>query len=706
MAGNGLYKGVREIKTRSCLVVLTLSLILISSLGLASTPKAEAAVVGHFTEVEGRVDLMKGGNLPANEVKVQDPVEVGDVVRTKSLSRAQVKFVDATVLTISPESRVGVEEYMYDGSKGQRKASLEVFRGLVHTLVTKIIKVEQPDFLIKTHTGILGIRGSDIYTQPHPTSTHYYMNSGEATVKNRWSEVKGEVHLGPRQFTVVGQGLTPTTPMHFDVEDIAHLKSRLAPQSGGKGGAGGSSSGGTSSGSGKGEGGKGSGQQSSQEGKSSSGTTSSGETGGGGQSSATSGTGLTTSTAISVENLSPTSTTPASFGSVDPGSQGSSGPSGSTNPTPPAPTDPGTQNLGGTTTGTGIYIPPDTTPTPPYSPPPPPPPPQSPAVTGSVISPTFNILIQWGALARDLDLHLSGPLNGSTFHVYYANRGSTMSSPYAYLNWDNTGYSGTEIITVTRFNQPSAGNLDNLYKIFIFNFGDQRTTSTNLSNQSGVTLQLFQGGTVQGTTVVGGTALFPQPLTPPQSQPGNTWVAAQIDPATGLVSTLNYINSSGDPEKTPSELSAQSMSSASVEGGSTGNTAAAGTATTSQVSTPTAAASTNNRVLSTDDRLSRPSRSYSYLLQRGAAVGLAAGSTAGGGPTMTPQVNTVIPSTISRNVGLLSNGTVSRLSGLSAHLMSRGPVTRLMARNIPGSGATVAPRDHILRHPGALALSR
>jgi len=52
VAGNGLYKGVREIKTRSCLVVLTLSLILISSLGLASTPKAEAAVVGHFTEVE------------------------------------------------------------------------------------------------------------------------------------------------------------------------------------------------------------------------------------------------------------------------------------------------------------------------------------------------------------------------------------------------------------------------------------------------------------------------------------------------------------------------------------------------------------------------------------------------------------------------------------------------------------------------------
>ncbi len=341
VAGNGLYKGVREIKTRSCLVVLTLSLILISSLGLASTPKAEAAVVGHFTEVEGRVDLMKGGNPPATPVKVQDPVEVGDVVRTKSLSRAQVKFVDDTVLTISPESRVGVEEYMYDGSKGQRKASLEVFRGLVHTLVTKIIKVEQPDFLIKTHTGILGIRGSDIYTQPHPTSTHYYMNSGEATVKNRWSEVKGEVHLGPRQFTVVGQGLTPTTPMHFDVEDIAHLKSRLAPQSGGKGGAGG-----TSSGSGGGEGGKAT---------SGTGSTSpAGATGGGGEPGAQTSAGL------------------SSYGAGDPGAlplggtsgtggQGSQPPAGLTSPMSPANPTFGLQNAVINVTG-ALYIPPPSTP--------------------------------------------------------------------------------------------------------------------------------------------------------------------------------------------------------------------------------------------------------------------------------------------------------------------------------------------------------
>ena len=49
-------------------------LLLILVLGLTLAGGAEAAVVGHFTEVEGRVDLMKGGNLPTIPVKGQDGV--------------------------------------------------------------------------------------------------------------------------------------------------------------------------------------------------------------------------------------------------------------------------------------------------------------------------------------------------------------------------------------------------------------------------------------------------------------------------------------------------------------------------------------------------------------------------------------------------------------------------------------------------------
>ena len=65
---------------------------------------AGAEVVGRLTQVDGRVDILKGGKLPAVPLKVDDTVEPGDVIRTKSLSKAQITFIDNSLLTLSQES--------------------------------------------------------------------------------------------------------------------------------------------------------------------------------------------------------------------------------------------------------------------------------------------------------------------------------------------------------------------------------------------------------------------------------------------------------------------------------------------------------------------------------------------------------------------------------------------------------------------------
>ena len=86
-------------------VVLVLVLICSSVVG--------AEVVGRLTQLEGRVDLLKGGKLPAIPLKVNDTVEPGDVIRTKSLSKAQVTFIDNSTLTLSQEARIAIEEFKF-----------------------------------------------------------------------------------------------------------------------------------------------------------------------------------------------------------------------------------------------------------------------------------------------------------------------------------------------------------------------------------------------------------------------------------------------------------------------------------------------------------------------------------------------------------------------------------------------------------------
>jgi hypothetical protein len=207
-----------------------LGLILVLMLALLIPVAVQATVVGKLTQVEGRVDLLKKGELPALPVAVGQEIGPGDVLRTKSLSKAQIKFVDDTTLDIAPESRVAIEEYFYDAAQGKRQAVLKIFRGLVHTLVTRILQMEKPDFIMKTHTGILGVRGTDWWASLGPLHTDFYNHSGTTEVRNIYPEIPGLARMTGPQFCRVAENLPPTVPFDLTPEDFLPLQRRLSPR--------------------------------------------------------------------------------------------------------------------------------------------------------------------------------------------------------------------------------------------------------------------------------------------------------------------------------------------------------------------------------------------------------------------------------------------------------------------------------------------
>ena len=197
-------------------------------LALAWPAGAQAAAVGRFTQVTGEVDLLKQGKLPATPVKLEDRVEPGDIIRTKSQARAQVTFMDDTTMTISPGSRVAIESYMYDAAKKERNGVVQIFYGMVYTVVNRILQTEKPDFVLKTHTAIMGVRGTKWYAVLHPIATDVFNESGKVCAKNSFAEVGGEVCLKSMEFTRVGWNLPPTVPARVTKEDLLLLQRQLS----------------------------------------------------------------------------------------------------------------------------------------------------------------------------------------------------------------------------------------------------------------------------------------------------------------------------------------------------------------------------------------------------------------------------------------------------------------------------------------------
>ena len=186
--------------------------IILTIVGLAAPLTAHAAVVGRFTQVVGQVDLLKQGKIPALAAKFQDGVEPGDVIRTKTKAKAQLTMVDDSIITLAPESRLAIADYQYNPVRQERRAVLRLFRGMMQTVVNRIIKTEEPDFIIETHTATIGVRGSNPYFLLMPSFTSVYLPLGLLEVSSNNPKIPYQVMLRNMQFTQIPLGKQPFLP--------------------------------------------------------------------------------------------------------------------------------------------------------------------------------------------------------------------------------------------------------------------------------------------------------------------------------------------------------------------------------------------------------------------------------------------------------------------------------------------------------------
>ena len=129
-------------------------------------PFPAQGAVGEFTYVSGRVDVTSPGQK-ARPVKLGDEVGIGDIIRAKSSSKAEVSFVDGNLLRVAANTRVEITDYMIE--KKRSNVIFKLFRGKIQNRVKKVLgrlfgRRTANRFEVRTPTFVCGVRGTTFFT--------------------------------------------------------------------------------------------------------------------------------------------------------------------------------------------------------------------------------------------------------------------------------------------------------------------------------------------------------------------------------------------------------------------------------------------------------------------------------------------------------------------------------------------------------------
>ena len=120
---------------------------------------AQAPRIGAAGAVSGRVLAAAPG---ASERGLASGGDVfhKDAVQTDARGRLQVMLLDETVFTIGPDSKIVLDEFVYDPFTDAGKVTAQVTKGVFRFVTGKVAGRKPADMKIKIPSGTIGIRGT------------------------------------------------------------------------------------------------------------------------------------------------------------------------------------------------------------------------------------------------------------------------------------------------------------------------------------------------------------------------------------------------------------------------------------------------------------------------------------------------------------------------------------------------------------------
>ena len=194
-----------------------------SSASLAFTSEGGAEGIGFYTAVSGQVSVTHPSETRVLPVKLHDQVLFKDVIQTHNESRTKAFFQDDSILTVGENSRVEIDEYIYDPSQNVRRAIVKLVQGQVRALVSKVFKANGSKFEVHTPSAVAAARGT-YFTVWVENGQSGIINIGE---KGRVDFTSGgtTVAVDPGFFSIAEDGKAPSIPIPHHLGETTNVTS-------------------------------------------------------------------------------------------------------------------------------------------------------------------------------------------------------------------------------------------------------------------------------------------------------------------------------------------------------------------------------------------------------------------------------------------------------------------------------------------------
>ncbi len=189
----------------------------------AGPAQANAQAVGRVAQVEGGATIIRNG--VAMQANAGDAILKGDVLQTVTGSLG-VTFNDGSTLNITANSRLVVNEFIYDSKGSQNSQLLDLVQGSLTFISGEV--AHSGDMKIGTPVATMGIRGTvGGVTTANDGTVHFYVSqsaTGAVILDSRGAIIANVVQDGP--LIVV----RPVGPLQVLAEELQKSPAQLATE--------------------------------------------------------------------------------------------------------------------------------------------------------------------------------------------------------------------------------------------------------------------------------------------------------------------------------------------------------------------------------------------------------------------------------------------------------------------------------------------